>query len=133
MEDYIHYSEQVYQNKLKELDLLPLKLRFELGDLKLFYKIINGETCIRLPDYLELISPDSEEFERLRRSHKDPLYFVCNIDDRVNVFRHSFFYRAHNLWNRLPLNLRLIRDYDVFSVELRKHLVEDNEPDPDPD
>ena len=78
--------------------------------------------------------PGSEESEarRLRTSHKDPLYFVCTIEDRVNVFRHSYFYRAHLLWNRLPLSVRLVRDCDMFSVELRKHLAMSTLPEVEP-
>ena len=140
MQDHEHYSEQVYQSKLIELDLLPMEQRFVYGDLKLFHKIINRETSVELPDYLELIAPEevmpgSEESEarRLRTSHKDPLYFVCTIEDRVNVFRHSYFYRAHLLWNRLPLSVRLVRDCDMFSVELRKHLTMSTLPEVEPD
>ena len=45
-----------------------MELRFVYGDLKLFHKIINNETCVELPEYLELISPEevmpgSEESE----------------------------------------------------------------------
>ena len=48
--------EQVYKSKLIELDLLPIELRFVYGDLKLFHKLDhNKETCVELPDYLELI------------------------------------------------------------------------------
>ena len=140
MEDYEHYSEVTYQSKLRELDLLPIELRFCLGDLILFHKIINNEVCIELPDYLELIDPnevipsvEASEHRNLRQTHKDPLYFVCNIDDRVNVFRHSFFYRAHTLWNRLPLGLRLISDSDTFQDNLRKHFIDSNQPEADPD
>ena len=140
MQDHEHYSEQVYQSKLIELDLLPMELRFVYGDLKLFHKIINRETSVELPYYLELIAPEevmpgSEESEahRLRTSHKDPLYFVCTIEDRVNVFRHSYFYRAHLLWNRLPLSVRLVRDCDLFSVELRKYLTLSTLPEVEPD
>ena len=140
MEDYHHYSDEVYKHKLRELDLLPIEQRFILGDLILFHKIINNEVRIELPDYLELIDPmelsteassDPSEHRRLRTTHKDPLYFVCKINDRVNVFRHSFFYRSHNLWNRLPLSIRLIADATQFENELRKHLA--NTPDPEPD
>ena len=142
MEDYHHYSDAVYKDKLIELDLLPIEQRFILGDLVLFHKVINNEVCIDLPDYLELIDPrelstepstEPSERRRLRTTHKDPLYFVCKINDRVNVFRHSFFYRSHNLWNRLPLSIRLIADSTQFADELRKHLVESNLTDPEPD
>ena len=124
MEESEHYSETVYQSKLQELDLLPIELRFQYGDLKLFYRIINGEVCIKLPDYLELISPEEITDSRLRQTHKDPLYFVCNIIDRVNVFRNNFFYRAHTLWNRLPLNIRLIQETKMFDKELNNYLME---------
>ena len=136
MEDYKHYSDAVYKAKLRELDPLdlPIEQRFVLGDLKLFHKVINKEVCIDLPEYLELIDPkevsnepsnEPTEHRRLRITHKDPLYFVCkcNIHDRVNVFRHIFFYKIHNLWNRLPLGVRLIADSNLFREELRKHLV----------
>ena len=142
MEDYHHYSDSVYKAKLRELDLLPIEQRFVLGDLILFHKVINNEVCIEFPDYLELIDPrelltepstEPSGNRRLLTTHKDPLYFVCNINDRVNVFRHSFFYRTHNLWNRLPLELRMIVDATQFENELRKHLAESNLPDPEPD
>ena len=60
-----------------------MELRFVYGDLKLFHKIINNETCVELPEYLELISPEevmpgSEESEArwLCTSHKDPNYIL---------------------------------------------------------
>ena len=97
--------------------------------------------CIEFPDYLELIDPrelltepstEPSGKRRLRTTHKDPLFFVCNINDRVNnVFRHSFFYRSHNLWNRLPLEIRMIVDATQFENELSKHLAESNLPDPE--
>ena len=140
MEDYVHWSDRLYNDRLRELDLLQIEHRFVLGDLKLFHKIINNEVCIKLPDYLELINPsevmpseEPSEHRRTRTTHKDPLWFVCTIDDNVNVFRHSFFWRTHNLWNRLPLHLRLIPDPADFQVELRKHLAESNLPEPEPD
>ena len=86
-----------------------------------------------LPDYLELISPDEvmPGSSRLRTTHKDPLYFVCNINDRVNVFKNSFFHRAHALWNSLPLSIRLIRETDLFDESIKEHFmaVVDLEPD----
>ena len=88
MEDYGHYSDAVYKDKLRELDLLAIQQRFILGDLKLFHKIINNEVWIEFPAYLELIDPKEASNEpsnepcqhrRLRSAQKDPLYFVCNI------------------------------------------------------
>lgn len=107
----------------------------------LFHKVISNEVCIDFPDYLELIDPRELSTEpstepsgsrRLRTTHKDLLYFECKVNDRVNVFRHSFFYRSHHLWNRLPLSLRLISDPSQFADELRSHLLQSNIPDPEP-
>ena len=124
MEDYEKYTPEIYQQKLQELGLLSIESRFKYFDLKLFFRIIYSEVCIKLPEYLQFISPDElvEGTRRLRQTHKDPLYFVCN-KDRVNVFRNSFFYRtAIILWNGLPLELRLIEDSVNFNVELKKYL-----------
>ena len=32
-----------------------MELRFVYGDLKLFHRIINNETCVELPEYLGLV------------------------------------------------------------------------------
>ena len=58
MEDYEKYTPEIYQQKLQELGLLSIESRFKYFDLKLFFRIINSEVCIKLPEYLQFISPD---------------------------------------------------------------------------
>ena len=37
------------------------------------------------------------------------------------VFKNSFFYKTHLQWNNLPLELRIIEEYEKFSIMLKKH------------
>ena len=67
----------------------------------------------------------------------DPLSFVSNIQPRINKtvnsryewesldeFKNSYFYRVHLEWNKLPLELRIIEDYDSFQINLKEHIWE---------
>ena len=38
------------------------------------------------------------------------------------VFKNSFFYKTHLQWNNLPLELRIIEDYEKFSIMLKEHI-----------
>ena len=129
-EDWEKYTQDLYRSKLYQLELLPIDHRFQYGDLKLFFRVINNDVCIKLADYLELVGP--EEYmpgeTRLRQTHKDPLYFKCTIDARVWTFKHSFFYRAHLLWNKLPLSLRLIQEKIEFDKSLKEYYLGLNKP-----
>ena len=39
-----------------------------------------------------------------------------------NVFKNSFFYRTHILWNILPLQIKIIESYEIFKKELEGYL-----------
>ena len=116
-----------YLNKLKNLQILPL------CDLLHFHRIIQGKMWIDLPEYIQLASPPTS----LRASHIDALYFYSSIKPhlttflkinpqkfQINVrrsrqwsqlwtklhvqeFQHSYFYRIHLQWNKLPLKTQL--------------------------
>ena len=113
-----------------------MNTKLVLTDLSIFHRIIHRSINIVLPDYLKLFSP---ELSRLRRSHMDPLHFISNIKPRVvrrtkinndncpefenlKEFQNSYFYRAHLEWNKLPLTLRVVEDYDIFIDHLKKYL-----------
>ena len=38
------------------------------------------------------------------------------------VFKNSFFYKTHLQWNNLPLELRIIEDYEKFLIMLKEHI-----------
>ena len=39
-----------------------------------------------------------------------------------NVFKNSFFFRTHILWNILPLQIKIIESYELFKKELEGYL-----------
>ena len=117
----IYSSWDVYIRKCKQIGILPLGQRFILNDMILFHKIVNHLLPIRLPCYLSLFSGNT----RLRSSHLDRLCFVSSVLPRGNStynLNKSFFYRSHNKWNSVPLQLREIRESSKFKLKLKQYL-----------
>ena len=113
-------------NGALNLDLLPMKCKFQLSDLTLFFKIVNNRVNILLPTYVSRIEP--QDIKKITRSTKattdgtDKSKFKCNVTPKVNAFKYSFFYRTVELWNELPLYLREVEDVDKFTSTLNEHL-----------
>ena len=53
-----------YLSKLKELSILPIKTKFALNDLILFYKIINSLVPINFPEHFTIIKPEDVRLTR---------------------------------------------------------------------
>ena len=94
-EENVHYSaSDIYLRKCKELNLLPMYLRFQFVDLVMLYKILHSLVTINLPNYLHFFSGKS----RLRFCHLDNLSLVSDIVPRTtanqnnttNAFANSF-------------------------------------------
>ena len=99
-----------------------MSYRFNLNDLVLFHKIFHRRVPIKMPSYLSLFAGS-----RLRSSHLDNLCFVSSIlpsGTSTVTLNKSFFYRTHNLWNRLPLEIRQIKGQIEFKRELILHFWE---------
>ena len=144
-ENYNSYSEMEYTKKLKYLKLLPIERKLTVNDLILFHRIIHKKICITLPDYIQLASPPRS----LRTCHIDPLYFSSKIKPRqttlttnttknksnmndpdygqhvLREFEHSYFYRTHLQWNKLPLHLKIIEEQEAFKNKLNSYLLGD--------
>ena len=120
------YSPELYVQKCKFLDILPLSAKFDLNDLLFFHKVVNDLVPISLPSYLSFYQGGS----RLRSCHLDKLSIVSSLipfssqfsDRSNNPFSKSFFYRTHLLWNSLSLELREILSPSLFKLEVTKHL-----------
>ena len=123
-EEHLSYqSYDLYIKKCKELNLLPMSLKFDLNDLVLFHKIINGLIPVSLPDYLKLFDGHT----RLRSTHLDNLSYVSDLVPRgnsTNLLNKSFFFRTHSLWNALPLEIRKIENSSIFKSNVTKNLWE---------
>ena len=136
-----HYNDVEYIKRLKDLDLLPLRYRFLLSDLTMFYKIYYNKTCIKLPEYY--IPVTNEDFGRLRKTIKPPDYLTrnqilnleklrqtkndslsvkCMTEVKHNVFRDSYFFRAIHEWNRIPVEIRSAPSIAVFEKDLTCYL-----------
>ena len=82
-EENLSYSSQiVYIRKCKELNLLPMSLRFDLTDILLLYKIIHGMSPIKFPSYLHFYTGSS-----LRSSHLDVYSLVSDIIPNTTASR----------------------------------------------
>ena len=125
-EPYVSYTDKEFLKKQCSLDLLPMKYKFLLSDLTLFYKIINNYVEIKLPNYILRIGP--QDVNRITRSNNsiangiDKLRFKCKVIPKVNAFKNSFFVRTINHWNELPLTLREINTPVKFASALKEHL-----------
>ena len=130
---YISYSlNHLYYVHCKQLNILPIKYRFDYHDLKFFHTVVNGFTCVNLPDYLQPFSNT-----RLRSSHLDSKCYVSSVLPRNLLsnqnfesnsqrnFNNSYFYRAHLLWNKLPLSAREIVSTKEFETFLLKYIWEE--------
>ena len=112
----------LYYTHCKQLDILPIRYRFDYHDLKLFHLIVHNISCIKMPPYLNFF----EGLSRLRFTHLDRLCLVSDIIPASRVYdsngkrglNNSYFYRTHIQWNRLPYSLRAITKPSEFKTKL---------------
>ena len=119
-EQQVNYDELTYLTKLQTLDILPIEFKLVHADLSLFHRIVYKSIPIKLPHYLRQVRP--EDLTRLRSDHRDTMQIVCEIEERLDVFKDSFFNRTYIFWNGLPANLRKVQNYDEFQVTLNEYL-----------
>ena len=125
----VSYStNDLYYIHCKQLNILPIRFRFDYHDLKFFHSIFYNLSCVKLPEYLTLFSGST----RLRSTHLDQLCFVSSVQPKGTGvsgsrrgFANTFFYRAHLLWNRLPLSLREVEYPGRFRRELVSYIWTD--------
>ena len=127
------YSKYVYVLKCKQLDILPINHRFLFTDLLTFYRIFYEHSPIKFPSYLQRYGGNS----RLRSCHLDHLSIISTVSPSTLIkqksgelsdyqaFEHSYFYRTHTAWNKLPIKLREILDFGHFKRALRAHIWHD--------
>ena len=112
----------LYYNHCKQLDILPIRYRFDYHDLKLFHLIVHKISCIELPSYLHFFEGRS----RLRFTHLDRLSLISDIVPASRVYGNGsrrglvnrYYYRTHLSWNRLPYSLRAVVNPGEFKSKL---------------
>ena len=146
-EPFVSYEDDAYLLKLRKLDLLPIGFKFLYTDLILFHKIVHNKICITFPSYLSLLIPVPNKYsDRLRNRNQvfpdtvhpiyqwtlppfsqvtnDPLLFKCSIKPRTQVNDNTFFIRAYQEWNKLPLSIRIEESLDLFEANLKHYIWE---------
>ena len=85
----------------KLLDVLPLKLKLEFNKGIIMHKIVSGYA----PSNLKLNFHSNQN----RHSHK-----LVVPRPRLDLFKCSVMYSGGNLWNNLPLSIKILSDHKAF-------------------
>ena len=102
-------------NKYKMLSFDTLML---YSDVRLVYKIIHNAAPPPLENFVALRS------EHTARASRSVSNGDCNIPKRSSAFGQSAFsFKATKSWNRLPTNLKLCTDFNVFSHEVKQWIL----------
>ena len=110
------FNNLLYYTHWKQLDILPIRYRFDYHDIKLFHQSVHNIFCIKLPSYLHLFEGRS----RLRFTHLDRPPLITDVVPASRVYN---FYRTHIQWNQLPYScLRAIIKPGEFKPKLIKYI-----------
>ena len=122
---FVSYNDLQFYEKQKDLQILPIRLKFIHNSVMLFYKIINNLIDISLPEHITVAQPETLRYTRDTAAiigELDTTTYSCTVAPHCNSFKHSFFYRSSSLWNKLPNSIRIIDKVSVFKQELTKFL-----------
>ena len=96
-------------------------------------KVGNGSKCKAISG--SSVNPKRKKATfKMKRYRRENIFKTdLNKNDLENfteskVFKNSFFYKTHLQWNNLPLELRIIEDYEKFSIMLKEHIWDSIEP-----
>ena len=124
-EQFTSYGDNMFFEKQKELNILPIRLKFVHNALTVFYKIVNKHVDVSMPEYIHKVHPQALRFTRTNANTihcRDTSSYSCAILPNCNAFRNSFFYRTMLLWNVLPIDIRNIDKISSFKIELTKYM-----------
>ena len=107
-----------YEDRLKCLNMLSLEKRRYLFDVVFLYKVLNGYLNIELTPLINFYSKaDPYKFR-----HVDD-YSLKRNHARTTKFKNSYFNKIVEMWNSLPLEIRLAPNLEVFKSKLKKFII----------
>ena len=107
-----------YEDRLKCLNMLSLEKRRYLFDVVFLYKVLNGYLNIELTPLLNFYSKaDPYKFR-----HVDDYSLKRNYA-RTTKFKNSYFNRIVEVWNSLPLEIRLAPNLEAFKSKVKKFII----------
>ena len=124
-EQFTSYGDNMFFEKQKDLNILPIRLKFVHNTLTVFYEIVNKLVDVSMPEYIHKVHPQVLRFTRTNANTihcRDTSSYACAILPNCNAFRNSFFYRTMLLWNVLPIDKRNIDKISSFKRELTKYI-----------
>ena len=84
-------------------------------------KLVLKNTCRKV-----ICNKASKFFKK--RTENEKIYKCEKVltDDftEIKAFANSYFYNTHIQWNNLPLEIKIIVDYNEFEVKLKNHMWE---------
>ena len=105
-----------YEDRLKRLNMLSLEKRRYLFDVTFLYKALNGYLNIDLTPLLYFYcQADPYKFR-----HVDDYSLKLNFV-RTTKFKYSYFNRIVEMWNSLPLEIRLAPSLEAFKSNVKKN------------
>ena len=109
-----------YDERLKCLNLLSLEKRRYLFDVTFLYKALYGYLNVDVSLFLNFYSQDGPY--RLR--HVDDYSLKMNFVRTTN-FKYTYFNRIVEMWNSIPLDIRLSPSLAVFKSGMKKFLSQE--------
>ena len=107
-----------YEERLKCLNLLSLEKRRYLFDVTFLYKALNGYLNVDVSPFLNFYSQD----DRYRFRHVDDYSLKTNFA-RTTIFKCTYFNRIVEMWNSIPLDIRLSPSLAAFKLGMKKFLI----------
>ena len=93
------------------LDVLPLTLKEDFNKGIIMHKIVTGDA----PSTLKFNFHSNQN----RHSHK-----LIVHRPRLYLFKCSLMFSGGNLWNSLPLRIKILTDHKAFRKEFKQYLME---------
>lgn len=110
-----------YDERLKCLNLFSLEKRRYLFDVTFLYKALNGYLNV---DVFPLLNFDSRD-DPFRFRHVDDYSLKMNFVRTTN-FKSTYFNRIVEMWNSIPLDIRLSPSLAVFKSRVRRFLSKEH-------
>jgi len=109
-----------HDERLKCLNLVSLEKRCYLFDVTFLYKALNGYLNVDVFPFLNFYSQD----DAYRFRHVDDYSLKTNFA-RTTTFKNTYFNRIVEMWNSIPLDIRLSPSCAVFKSGMKMFLSEE--------
>ena len=90
-----HYNDYEYFRRLQDLELLPLKYKFDINDIIFFHKNFHNICTVSFPKYLKVVEQPDLDSCNLRKKISPPDYLGAPIQNSLGEMRSKIL----DLWS----------------------------------